>query len=1159
MEPLKLLEKLHEAVDQGLKLITLHGLEDAARSYFISQFLATFRRPCLLLTASEKEASRVSNQLRFFMSEDSQSGLATRRVWQFLPYDIPPLSGLSPHQEIITKRLETLYHLVNHPAPIVVTCLEAAVFRTMPKRAFLDSLEPLEAGEEIDREKLIHYLEAAGYSRSSLVEERGDYAVRGGILDVFPPLHHYPIRLEFWGDLLESIRYFDPLSQRSLEELKEFVLIPCSEILTKQENMARARSMGRLPNAGSEGVRFPGIEAWLNHFYDRPGTIFDYAHSETLLFVINPGNLLSHHEKIESQHREHVEQFHQEASRKGKPFPETSNSILPIEEFKKLFRQYQRVHFGLTKPQHEDPATLLLSTDPVAPVDHELDLVVEGKGRVSMAPLAQRVSQWAASGGCVVLVTRTQRQAQRLLQILNNYDVSINQITKSWNEISGKKGIFICVGKLTRGFLWPQLSLFVITEDEIFGPKRSAPRARKSRAMVTPRWSNISQLNEGDLIVHEDHGIGRYGGLFKMEIAGKESDFLLINYAEGDKLYIPADRIGILQKYVGPEEKEPKLDRLGGRSWNVAKQRAKRSIREIAKQLVDLYALRMHKKGHAFSPPDTLFREFEATFEHEETPDQIKAIEEVIRDMTSDRPMDRLICGDVGFGKTEVALRAAFKAVSDGKQVAMLVPTTVLAEQHYETFRKRMLPYGIRISLLSRFKSKKEQAEILAGLRSGTIDVIIGTHRLLQKDVSFSNLGLLIIDEEQRFGVKQKEALKRYRALVDVLALTATPIPRTLQLSMTGIRDLSIIETPPQDRLSVQTTVSPYDEDLIVRAIQAELDRGGQVFYVHNRVQTINHCAEQLRRLVPFARISVAHGQMRERDLEQTMLQFLRKEIDVLVCSTIIESGLDIPTANTIIITEVERLGLAQIYQLRGRVGRAREKAYAYLLFSNGSRMTRDAEKRLKALMDFSHLGAGIQLAMHDLKIRGGGNILGFAQSGHITAIGYELYLKLVEQAVAELKGESWREEPDPEISLPIPARLPEKYVGDMNVRLNLYRRLSTLREEEQVQLMAEEVRDRFGPLPKEVENLFQLVKLRLVLKRLGVTRLDGGQTGISLTFSTSSKINPEKAAKIVSQHASTLRFISASRLHVTVPRTREDSYLPRTIEKIRWFEEVTS
>ena len=372
-------------------------------------------------------------------------------------------------------------------------------------------------------------------------------------------------------------------------------------------------------------------------------------------------------------------------------------------------------------------------------------------------------------------------------------------------------------------------------------------------------------------------------------------------------------------------------------------------------------------------------------------------------------------------------------------------------------------------------------------------------------------------------------------------------------------RDLSIIETPPQDRLSVQTTVSPYDEDLIVRAIQAELDRGGQVFYVHNRVQTINHCAEQLRRLVPFARISVAHGQMRERDLEQTMLQFLRKEIDVLVCSTIIESGLDIPTANTIIITEVERLGLAQIYQLRGRVGRAREKAYAYLLFSNGSRMTRDAEKRLKALMDFSHLGAGIQLAMHDLKIRGGGNILGFAQSGHITAIGYELYLKLVEQAVAELKGESWREEPDPEISLPIPARLPEKYVGDMNVRLNLYRRLSTLREEQQVQLMAEEVRDRFGPLPKEVENLFQLVKLRLVLKRLGVTRLDGGQTGISLTFSTSSKINPEKAAKIVSQHASTLRFISASRLHVTVPRTREDSYLPRTIEKIRWFEEVTS
>ncbi len=1158
MEPQKLLEQLRRAIDQGIRSVSVQGLDHAPRSLFISELLHSINRPCVVLTPTQKEATRIWSQLRFFMSEDSVADPARARMFQFPAYDISPLSGLGPHQEIISSRLEALFHLLNHPSPVVVTSLDAAIFRTIPKNAFLNSLEPLEVGEEFDREQLIDYLNSAGYSRSSLVEEKGDYAVRGSILDVFPPLHRNPIRLEFWGDVLESLRYFDPISQRSLSHLREFVLIPCSEVLTKDSNLARARSMGRLPGAGGQETRFPGIEAWLNHFYEHPGTLLDYVPDNCLVILIDPHTFHSHHKTISTRHEQDVEHFHSEASRKGKPFPETSNILIPVHDFEHSLRQYQRISWGLAEPPGSGEATLLLSTPPVSPVDQDLDLIVEGKGRVSMAPLAHRVSQWAASGGCVVLVTRTDRQGQRLVQILNNYGVSPQKVVKSWEEIARRKGLFICVGKLTRGFVWPQMSLFVITEDEIFGPKRAAPKARKPLTLSPRRWSSLSQLNDGDLIVHEDHGIGRYGGLLKMEVAGKVSDFLLINYAENDKLYIPADRIGILQKYVGPEEKEPKLDRLGGRSWNVAKQRAKRSIREIAKQLVDLYALRMHKKGYAFSPPDTLFKEFEATFEHEETPDQVKAIEEVIRDMTSDRPMDRLICGDVGFGKTEVALRAAFKAVADGKQVAMLVPTTVLAEQHYETFCKRMGPYGIKVGLLSRFKSRKEQSKILAQLRSGALDIIIGTHRLLQKDVSFSNLGLLIIDEEQRFGVKQKEAMKRYRALVDVLALTATPIPRTLQLSMTGIRDLSIIETPPQDRLSVQTTVAPYDEDLITRAIQAELERGGQVFYVHNRVQTIESCAEQVRTLVPLAKVAVAHGQMKERDLERTMLGFLKKEIDVLVCSTIIESGLDIPTANTIIITEVERLGLAQIYQLRGRVGRAKEKAYAYLLFSNGAGMTKDAEKRLKALMDFSHLGAGLQLAMHDLKIRGGGNILGFAQSGHITAIGYELYLKLVEQAVAELKGEPIHEIPDPEINLPIPARLPEKYVGDTDLRLNLYRRLSTIRQEEQIQRLQEEVKDRFGPLPCEVENLFQLVKLRLFLKRMGIIKLDAAPAGVYLSFSDTSPISPERIVEMAVENKAAIQFVSPTRLHLRVPGVNSEDILSAVVEKLRWLEGAT-
>ena len=1158
-DPKTVLQELTKGVEHGLRLISVRGLSDTALSFFFDQFLSRLRRPCLALLPEQKEASRVFNQLRFFMSEESQEGGPETRLSLFSPYDISPLSGLSPHQEIITARLESLYHLLNHGRAVVISSIDAVVFKTLPKHSFLKAIELLETGEEIHRDSLIRYLETSGYRRSSLVEERGEYAVRGSILDLFPPLHPNPIRLEFWGDLLESMRYFDPLSQRSLAPLDECVVIPCREVLTGIKNLEKARTMGRLPSAQGDGAAyFPGIEGWITHFYEDLDSLFDYMPSDALLVIFDPHRITPAYESTKTRYEKDKQHYRKEASKKGIPFPETEGVLISLSELKAQCERFQQVHFSPLDFSHQAQPQLLLSIKPVQPVDHELDLVMEGKGRISMAPLAQRVSSWVASGGCVVVVTRTEKQAKRLVQILENYGVSVNRVVKAWNTIPMRRGLYVCVGKLSRGFVWPQMSLFVITEDEIFGPKRPQPRMRKTGEQPPLRWSSLSQLSEGDLVVHEEHGIGRYGGLFKMEVNGRASDFLLIQYAGNDKLYIPADRIGMLQKYLGADDKEPKLDRLGGRSWNVAKQRAKRSIKEIAKQLIDLYALRTHKKGFAFSPPDTLFKEFEATFEHEETPDQIRAIEEVLNDMTSDRPMDRLICGDVGFGKTEVALRAAFKAVSDGKQVAVLVPTTVLAEQHYDTFATRMKPYGIRVGLLSRFKTKKEQTEILAGLRSGTIDIVIGTHRLLQRDVSFYDLGLLIIDEEQRFGVKQKESLKRYRALVDVLALTATPIPRTLQLSMTGVRDLSIIETPPEDRLAIQTTLSPYDEDLIIRAIQQELDREGQIFYVHNKVQTIEACAEDLRRLVPFAQIAIAHGQMRERELEETMLRFLSREIDVLVCSTIIESGLDIPTANTIIITEVERLGLAQIYQLRGRVGRAKEKAYAYLLYSNGSKMTKEAEKRLKALMDFSHLGAGLQLAMHDLKIRGGGNILGFAQSGHISAIGYELYLKLIEQAVAELKGEQWQEIPDPEINVPVPARLPEQYIGDMDIRLNLYRRLSTVREGGQLKRLKEEVIDRFGPLPEEVENLFQLVSLRLVLRRLGITRLDAGQSNITLTFAQSNTLDPERLVKMTLSKSATFRFLSPSRLQIRTPAIRPQQILSRVLHEIHSLQEAS-
>ena len=1059
------------------------------------------------------------------------------RLHEFLPYDLTPLTGLSPHREVLTRRLQALYALMSNKNPVIITSLEAISFRILPKEAFVRALEYLEVGEELDRAVFLRRLEVIGYQRSSLVEERGDYSVRGGVIDVFAPLHPLPIRLEFWGDRLESIRQFDPNSQRSQNQLNEMVLLPAVEIIMDKENIKRARSMGRLPNQMEDGLAFPGKEAWLNHFYARLDTLFQFLPEDGLIALFDPHRAEPVTQGVEKKFQEDVHRFRKEAGKKGIPFPETEGILFPFHEMVQQYENRQRLEFSELDLDSRNARQKTLHISGHFQPDDDLDIRLGTQGRVSMAPLAEKISKWLDSRARVVLVSRTEQQANRLKEILENYEVTVDRMVQCLAEISKGLGLSVCLGRLSKGFAWPDLGLYVVSEDEIFGPKR-ARSTRKSKARDPAlTWSSFSQLKAGDSVVHEEHGIGRYAGLLKMEIEHKVNDFVVIEYAHNDRLYIPADRISILQKYVGADEKNTKLDQLGGRSWNIAKQKAGRSIKKIAKQLIELYALRKYRKGYEFSPPDHYYREFEATFEYEETPDQIKAIEDVLEDLTSERPMDRLICGDVGFGKTEIAIRAAFKAVSDGKQAALLVPTTVLAEQHYETFRKRMDPYSIRVEILSRFKTKSEQSKILGRLRSGKIDILIGTHRILQKDVKFSNLGLLVVDEEQRFGVRQKEALKKYRSLVDVLAITATPIPRTFQMSMMGVRDLSIIETPPEDRLAIQTYLSPYDESLIVRALHRELERGGQVFFVHNKVQSIDYMADQLRQLVPQASFGIAHGQMKETELERAMMRFIQKEIDVLVCTTIIESGLDIPSANTIIINEVDRLGLAQIYQLRGRVGRSKEKAYAYLLVSNGTRLSRDAEKRLKALMDFSHLGAGLHLAMHDLKIRGGGNILGFAQSGHISAIGYELYLKLIERAMAELKGEEWREDINPEVNVDIPAFLPGDYVIDTDVRLNLYRRLSNLNENEELAVMVEEIRDRFGPPPQEVTNLLGLMCIRLQLRNRGISRLDVGRHSLALTFSSGSEMDPERLVKLIGNEPHRFQFLSQNRLKINTGR----------------------
>ena len=1127
--------QIKQAVEQGVKQLRVTGLSGAGRAHVFSRLLPRLEKTCLIVLPTVKEAGRFYKELEFFLPELFASGdPEARRLYDFPIYDISPLKGLSPHPDIVARRIQALYALTCVRGSVVVTSTQALLLCLVPKGAVLDALEPVEAGEEVDRERLLKKLETCGYRRTSLVEERGDYAVRGGVVDLFGPLYSNPIRLEFSGDTLESIRHFEPLGQRSLGSLKEFVLLPADEIIMAEDNIRRARSMGRLPAPVKGACSFPGQEAWLNHFYPRLNTLFDYVPQTGLLVLMDPLQIQKESKAFAEKFFRESEKYRAEAEERKRPFPEIEGIAVNPEEMKQAFQRFQEIRCGdlaVEPGRQELSASLHISGG--LKVDADLMLKLSGRGKVSLAPLAEKVSAWLDRGARVVLVCRTEQQAGRLREILHNYEVEVNDMAARWGDVPPGKGLFICLGRLGEGFSWPQENLMVVSEDEIFGPKRSLARTATMEGGID--WTAFSQLKQGDLIVHQDHGIGRFRGLVKMEVAEKVNDFVIIEYAGSDRLYVPAERVSILQKYIGADEKDPKLDQLGGRSWDAAKEKARKSIREIARHLVELYALRKHRKGYAYSRPDPFYREFEAGFEHEETRDQIRAIEDVLDDMEADRPMDRLICGDVGFGKTEVAVRAAFKAVTDGKQVAVLVPTTVLAEQHYDTFRKRMSLHPVRVAVLSRFKSRAEQKEIVARVRSGKVDILIGTHRMLQKDVSFRDLGLLIIDEEQRFGVKQKEAVKRYRALVDVLALTATPIPRTFHLSLMGIRDLSLIETPPEDRLPIRTVLCPYDEDTVRRAIEFEIQRGGQVFFVHNRVHSIEAVRRDLEKLVPDAGFAVAHGQMKERDLEETMIRFINREVNVLVCTTIIESGLDIPSANTIIINEVDRLGLAQIYQLRGRVGRSDENAYAYLLLSPEAELTRDAEKRLKALMDFTHLGAGIQLAMHDLKIRGGGNILGFAQSGHVSAIGYELYLKLIEQSVAELKGEEWHEEINPEINVNLPAHLPTSYVRDTDLRLNLYRRLSNLKEESDLAGMAEEMKDRFGSPPEEVKNLLRVVALRLLLKRLRVVRLDVAQDGLTLTFSPDTPVKPETLLQLVKRNPRKHRFLSPYKLRVSI------------------------
>jgi len=1136
------------ALDRGDRRIVLPGLKGSAAAYAVAALLGASTRNLLVIAADQETADEFSRELAFFSSDPAPLS--------FPAWDSAPFSAASPHPDISGARLDALSRMHGNQARVVVLPVAAALQRVLPRSLFNQVSCYLVAGEEFEREELLAKLVRLGYAGVPLVEDRGTFAVRGGILDIFPPNLGTPVRIEFFGDTVESIRAFDPLGQRSLQPVDELVLLPSRELLLADEVLdaiaprlkqccddldipadRRRLVLEDLRNA----VYFQGIEYLQPLLHPGLETVFDYAPAAALV-LLDPEAV-----------REAAARFAAEVVAGADKARAGRLPHSPPEELYLNAGQLEDIMGGRSRLELSGLALddAAVATTIAIPCEDNVGLRVSVSKETTHAlvPLSQALRGWLDQGFRLLIACHQRPQAERLRELLAPYDIPgfISEATFS-EVVAGNpppSGVTLIMGEISRGFRLPSSRLALIAEEELFGKRvrrRGLSEVRKKQILAS-----LAELKPGDYMVHVDHGIGLYRGLQHVSIAGIGGDFLLLEYAGGDKLYLPMDRLGLVQRYVGPEGSQPGLDKLGGSSWEKSKGKAKKDIEELAGELLEIYARRQICEGFSFSPPDEMYREFEASFAWEETPDQLSAIQDVLADMQHSRPMDRLVCGDVGYGKTEVALRGAFKAALDGKQVGILVPTTILAQQHYETFHERLKEYPVTVEVISRFRTPKEQKDLLERLKKGDIDIIIGTHRLLQKDVAFKDLGLLIIDEEQRFGVKDKERLKAFRAVVDVMTLTATPIPRTLYMSMMGIRDLSIIDTPPVDRLAVKTFVARFSEELIREAVMRELRRGGQVFFVHNRVQTIAKRLEQLAAIVPEARIAVGHGQMNEHELEKVMLGFMHGETNVLLCTTIIESGLDIPNANTLIIDHADKFGLSQLYQLRGRVGRSTQRGYAYLLIPGEGAISGDARERLRILQDISELGAGFRIATHDMEIRGAGDMLGSRQSGTVVEIGFELYNQMLEETICRLRGEEMAERVEPEINLKVPAFIPEAYVKDTGQRLVIYKKLTQAESEEDVLDVQNEVSDRFGAYPLATSYLFEIMKLRILLKRLLVRQIDYDGKSVIISFHPRTPAPPDTIIAMMRNEPKKYQFTPDYRLVAAITGSAFEDILDTT------------
>lgn len=1115
----------------GPKPTDISGVEVDLLAWLAADTHRRSGRPCIVITPGAADARRIGNDLSFF---GGASGVIS------LPHvEASPYGHLSPDRSAVMELMANLAKLVWDDTPgHIVLSVEALARKVMPKDVLLDYSFLVTTGEDLDRGVCLRALADGGYHSVSTVVDPGTFAVRGGIIDVFPPHLDQPVRIELFGDEVESIRPFNPESQRANGAPCDALFLPPvrEELLCSPFN-ERARR-GILEAGGAAGVPtrqlqpmlddlsnaipFMGMEGFRPAFYeDGLGSLAEYLPEDAVVFLFDPMEI---GDRLRGWW-ERLSAGHAECLRTQQPsLAAEQHSLSPSEIAVALARWPQiRAH---TLQMVDELGAIEGPDDAIrfqVPTNADLShALTQCRGdKEPLRPLAEAVREWTEHSGRVAIVCRQTTQLERVERLLKGYGVPTTRGDQPAPAYLSPdcpiSGAVLLRGDVGGGFRLLSHGFALLTEEEIFGAKSHKRRSkRRTGDGANPFVQNFRELEDGDYIVHADHGIGRYIGLKKVLFNGIEQDFLELHFAKADKLYLPVYKLGRLQKYMGGKS-APKIDRLGGASWQKVRGKAQKSAEEDAYVLLDLYAKRELATGYAFSPPDDYFRSFEGTFPFVETPDQARAIEEVIDDMTRARPMDRLLCGDVGFGKTEVALRAAMKAIVDGKQVALLVPTTVLSLQHFKTIVSRFSPYPITVGHMSRLTTAKQHKVLLKQLRAGTVDIVVGTHRLLSKDIEFADLGLLILDEEHRFGVKHKERLKEVRASVDVLSMTATPIPRTLQMSLSGLRDLSVITTPPSDRLSVRTFVCRSTDQVVRDAIIRELGRGGQVFFVHNRVHSIEARQAWLQSLVPEARIIIGHGQMDPHKLEQVMVDFTEGRFNVLLSTTIIESGIDIPTANTMLVDHADHFGLAQLYQLRGRVGRSKERGYCYLLVPSESTLTPEARKRLAVIQKFTELGSGFHVASHDMELRGAGEVLGTRQKGQMQAVGLDLYAQLLEEAVGKLRGEPAPVEFDPDINVKINARLPEDFVPDTHLRLVLYKRLANAIDEEAVLAIAEEMEDRFGALPGTVENLVELMRIRALGRHVGLNAVDLTPDRLALVFHPQSPMPVPTIIELVS------------------------------------------